>query len=1180
MSERQWTTQQEHSITATEGTILVSAAAGSGKTAVLVERVIRMITDPNEPVDVDRLLIVTFTRAAAAEMRQRLSVALAKKAAEDPENLTYQRQQMLLPQAQISTIHGFCSTLLREQAGRAGLPPRFRVAEESETVLLSNEALDAVLEESYAAKDPAFVQLAAQLSEEKNDSGLREAVKQAYIFMQAQPLPQAWLREQLDAYTAILPMEQTRWMKAIRRELLFSLENCVGMIDRALWLSQREELEKCRATLQLDKQGLEGLLEACRGNAPYDRLHQLVQAYAPAKLAPIRGLKGTAADLDYTWIKELRKRIKEETDRARGMLSGTEAQCREDLQTMAPMVEALGRLVTRYQERFTTLKRQKKLLDYDDLEHECLRLLLDSETGKPTPLARELSERYHQIMVDEYQDTNAAQDALFRALSRDESNLFLVGDVKQSIYGFRQAMPAIFTNRRDKYPPYDPQAAAYPATITLENNFRSRRPVTDGVNFLFRQAMHHALGGVEYNKGEALVCSASYPEATGCETEWLLLDGASAKDDMPAADVAEIHAIARRIRELLDTMFVKEGDGQRPLAYGDICILLRGHAKAALFSRELNKLGIPAGADSSDSFLTTPEVMTALSLLRVIDNPLREVELTAVMLSPLYGLSADDVATIRLQGGKHTPLYTALEKLAAAEDAADGLPARCRRLMADLRRARTLAVSLPADRLLERLYRDTGLPAVFSAREGGRQRVANLHQLDQLARSFEQGEFRGLSAFVRHIDRLQEQDKDLPGGNAVRGDSVRIMTVHHSKGLEFPVVFLAHLHGTGNNTDDRSRLLFHQQAGIGLRLRNMETMEKHDTLPFIGVRSARRQNDRAEELRVWYVALTRAREKLIMVAYYPDLTAKLEKLEMRLPDTPALSPGAILRCQAPADWLLMAALRHPSFAHLRQNVLPITSLEAQEPFTVRVLDPSCSADKTVEQTAETSLPDERLCRTLQQRFAYRYPHEALATVPAKLAASALSHKALSREHIATQRPAFLQKGGLTAAEKGTALHTFMQFANYADAAIDPAAEATRLVQAGFMTAEQAAVLPADKLTCFFASPLYARMAVSPDCRREFHFTVNVPAHTVEPAVEVGEETVVVQGIADCVFREGDSLVLLDYKTDRVNTPEELIDRYRSQLTFYKQALEPILGLPVTEAVLYSFHLDREIAVAL
>ncbi|MBE6779293.1 MAG: helicase-exonuclease AddAB subunit AddA, partial [Ruminococcaceae bacterium] len=985
--------------------------------------------------------------------------------------------------------------------------------------------------------------------------------------------PERWLSQQLEAYTAVCPAEKTRWMQAISREMALTLDCCTVWAQRALQLSQRDELINYQDSLRTDCLALERLQQEA-ANGTYDTIRQRLEAFSLTPLGAARGVKGTAAEWNQSAIQELRKRINAEMEKLCRLVSGTEEQYRDDLQAMAPLVEALGELVTRFARDFTERKRQKKLLDYNDLEHECLRLLLDTATGEPTPLARELSQRYHQIMVDEYQDTNAAQDALFRALSRQEQNLFMVGDVKQSIYGFRQAMPAIFTDRRDAYPAYDPQAPAYPATVTLEHNFRSRSTVTDAVNFLFRQTMQRELGGVEYNHREQLTYAANYPEAPHTQTEWLLLDGALTEESVDE-ELAEIHAIARRIRELMATMTVTQGDGQRPLRYGDICILLRGHAKAALFARELNRLGIPTGADSTDRFLSTPEVMTVLSLLRVIDNPLREVEMAAVMLSPLYGFTPDEVAALRLAAGRRTPLYTAMQRQASRQDGT-GLTVRCDRLLTHLRQARTLAVSLPADRLLERLYRDTGITAVFSARSGGRQRVANLHQLDRIARSFEQGEFRGLSAFIRHIDRLEEKGKDLPAGSAVSADSVRIMTVHHSKGLEFPVVFLAHLHGRGSNMDEQSRLLFHQEAGIGLRRQDEATLEKHHTLPYAGVLSARRQNDRAEELRVWYVALTRAREKLILVAYHKDMRRWLGKLELRLPPEGRLMPSLLLRANAPAEWLLMASLRHPSFAALRQDPSYTQTLSAEETMTVQLLDPSLSAEEAEETPAETAPVDPALYHSLRERLAYQYPYRALTGVPAKLAASALSHQALSREHVAAARPAFLQKNGLTAAQKGTALHTFMQLADYPAAAADPAAEAARLTALGLLTPAQTDCLPLDKIAGFFASALYARMAASPDCRREFDFTVRVPAHRVDPTLPPTDETVVVQGIADCVFRDGDGLTLVDYKTDRVKEPEELVARYRSQLDFYKQALEPILGLPVTRMVLYSFHLQREI----
>ncbi len=1183
MSKREWTNAQEDSFTARGGALLISAAAGSGKTAVLIERILRRITDADNPVDVDRLLVVTFTRAAAAEMRRRLSVALAKKMEEDPTNEIYQRQQLLLPQATITTVDGFCTKLLRRLASHAGLPPKFKVAEEGEVAVLSAQALDEVLEECYQQRAAGFIALATVLNGQKHDNGLREAVDAAYTFMQAQPFPTRWLREKTDAYTAVCPLKTTAWAQALLTEARFTLEAATKAYRRAIQITEACALEAYLDHLKVELKQLEELC-ARMEEGTYDARRAALTSFTFANLPGAKNLDAAQTE-GKNAVQGLRNKQKERITKLKELFYGSEAEVRAELASLAPMVEALGDLVLRYAERFTALKRAKKLLDYNDLEHECLRLLIDEQTGEPTRLARELSAGYDEIMVDEYQDTNKVQDALFRALSRDGENLFMVGDVKQSIYGFRQAMPEIFTARRDEYTPYDRTAPTFPATVTLGNNFRSRETVTDTVNFLFRQLMQRQLGGVEYDEREALEFSAKdYPPSEDCATEWLLVDNVEAGEDTPDKVLLEVRLIARRIREQLATMEVTTKSGTRRLEYGDICILLRKRKLMPIFIKELARLGIPAGAEGSGSLLTQPEVLTALALLRSVDNPLREVELTALMMSPLYGFSADDCARLRLlmqaQGGD-VPLFTALERVASGAWAADEvLCVLCRRLVGDLRRFRLLAVSLPADRLLERLYRETAMTAVFSARAGGRQRVANLHQLDAVARNFEQEGFRGLSAFVRYIDRVQEQGKDLPSGNAVGGNSVKIMTMHGSKGLEFPVVYLANAAGGFNNMDAAKKLVFHHKAGIGLRLYDAEEKIESRTLPFLGVLNARRQDERAEELRVWYVAMTRAREKLCIVLTDKDLHKKLAQLEAALSPGRQVTPYSLLHASSVGDWLLSAALRHPSFMHLRQDPQATVTMAAKLPWTVTVVDPATLDEEDVAADERVgATPDAALTAELRARAGYVYPYAALRGVPAKLAASQLSHERMSREYIAKAVPAFLQKESMTAAQRGTALHTFMQFADYARAAADIPAEVARLTAAGFLTPQQREVLPTDKLATFFASELYARMSASPDCRREFKFTVSVPADTVaDEPTGLADERVVVQGIADCVFREGDGLVLVDYKTDRVKTPQELIDRYRSQLQFYRQALEPIFGLPVTEAVLYSFHLDDVVKV--
>ena len=1158
----------------------MSAAAGSGKTAVLVERIIRRITDEKNAVDVDRLLVVTFTRAAAAEMRQRLSAALSEKMALEPDNSLYQRQQLLLPQASITTVHGFCAQLLRRYASQAGLPPRFKVAEESEAAVLSARALDEVLEESYARQDAGFLALATQLGGRRDDKGLREAVLQAYTFMQAQPSPEKWLKDQLDAYTEVIPLEKTCWMLPLQQEIEFTLDACLSYMLKAVEIAIAHGIQPYIEQLLIEEKDVKALYRLA-DTGTYDERYARLAAFGFGRLPAVKA-ESTAQQEAKEQIQKLRDTVKKKIKGLTGLLQGTQAECREDLAALAPQVEALGDLIRRYTERYAQEKRQKKLVDYNDLEHMSLQLLRDAQTGKRTALAVELSQQFEEIMVDEYQDTNAVQDALFLALSREEKNLFMVGDVKQSIYGFRQAMPQIFTNRRERYHPYDENDPHFPATITLENNFRSRDKVTDTVNFLFSQLMKRSLGGVEYDEREALVCSAKYDEADGVETEWLLLDKATAHGDCPSNEVAEARVIAERIREQMATMSVKTKDGSRPLEYGDICILLRYRRTMPLYIKELGRLGIPAGAEGSGSLLSTPEIRTALALLRAIDNPLREIELTALMLSPLYGFTADDCARLRLltRGEKEKePLYTVIEQVAAGKRQTEAaLVALCRHLIADLRRYRTLAASMPADRLLERLYRDTALPAVFAARDGGRQRVANLHELDRVARGFEQEGFRGLSAFVRYIDHLEEQGRDLAAGNSIGGNSVRLMTVHGSKGLEFPVVYLARIGGQFNNEDTRKKLLLHDSVGIGLCRLDEKTQTKGRTLPYMGVLAARQQDERAEELRVWYVALTRAKEKLCIVLTERDLKAKLGSLQMALASTRGISTESILHASSPADWFLSAAIRHPSFSGL----CDVSPMAADTKWAVRIYDPSSSNEHTVavEQDA-VAVADVALSRMLRERLEYTYPYAALSHMPAKVAASQLSHEEMSRQYLAKARPAFLQKEGLTAAQKGTALHTFMQFADYAQASADAAMEAKRLTATGFLTAHQAEVLPLDKIGRFFASDLYARMQVSADCRREFHFTVTVPADTVAgESLDAPDERVVVQGIADCVFREGDGLVLLDYKTDRVSEASELVERYRSQLQFYRWALESIFGLPVTQAVLYSFHLDMAIPVEL
>ncbi len=839
----------------------------------------------------------------------------------------------------------------------------------------------------------------------------------------------------------------------------------------------------------------------------------------------------------------------------------------------------LYRVTRQFSDRFAEKKKAARLFEFSDIEHYALRLLTDTDENgntSPSALAQELSSQFDEILVDEYQDTNALQDALYVALSRRETNLFLVGDVKQSIYGFRQAMPDLFLRRRHQYPLFD--GTNYPGTVMLGNNYRSRFEVTEAVNYVFRQLMSKETGNMAYDDSEALVCKADYPPSDGHEPEILLVDIDSHDgDNKPDSNTAEAIVLAKRIRELVGALPVKGKDGTRPLQYGDCCILLR--ARRPELIQALKKQGIPVAADDAGSFFNTTEIRLALSLLRCIDNPLQDVPLTAWLMSPLCGFSPDDLAAIRLCRPK-TALYNALT--AARTKVTDPLLAeRCRDAVAFLDRYRTLAGQMTVDRLLLRLYEETALQELMSAQTDGERRRHNLQLLQEHCRQFDQNGFRGLSSFIRYMDRLQAQGIEPDGAApSPNENAVHVMTIHHSKGLEFPVVFLAGLGHSFNRNDQTDTLLLHAELGAGIKQRDLRTGNRYDTLPRRALTAKLHDDDCAEELRVLYVAMTRAREKLCVSMAIKDPSKTLSALAATLTDNEALPAFMVRDADCIGKWLLAALLRHPDASEWRQRIqrtdLPI--LPSAVHWVFRWETARFSAETAEAEAPSIAEADPATVEEIRRNMAYEYPHAALARIPAKLAASQAAGHTVQRRFVAQARPAFLANDKLTPAERGTAVHSFMLHADYAAAAVDLEAEITRLVHNGLLTAAQAAAIDRGHLSAFFRSPLYRRMCVSPRCLREFPFTAQCPASLLDPTLTGTDEAVVVQGIADCLFVEENELVIVDYKTDRVKTDRELLERYAAQLNTYRASLSKALDMPVRECLLYSFVLDRTIRV--
>ncbi len=1181
MGERQWTEGQRHCIDARGGTVLVSAAAGSGKTAVLIERIVSLLCDREHPVNIDSLLVVTFTKAAAAEMRSRLGGRLADLLAKDPHNRHLLHQQMLLPQATICTIDSFCAQLLREQATRVGISPRFRVAEDTALQVMKNDVAQRVLDDAYTANTPAFRALCDLLTGDRSDNHLTEQLLTTYDFIQAHPFPLQWLDRQAARFYEDIPLVDTVWGQLILERAVRDLKAAQSALFTAIdEMTGDERVEGAYGnTISTTLDGIERALNTM--DSDWDTIAKAVNAISFPRAGLLKGYEDVAFKERITSLRDHAKTLI--NDSIKPLFVHTEESAKADLATAAPVIDCLFGLVKAFSAAFSDAKAAQNMLDFNDMEHLALSLLAKpTEDGGfiRTEAAAEIGARFTHIMVDEYQDTNATQDTLFSALSDNEQNLFFVGDIKQSIYGFRQAMPAIFRERRERGTPYN--GTDFPATIILGNNFRSRRQVTDSVNFFFRMWMHRDTGGIAYDQGEELVSSAVFEDADSnrFDTELLVTEKKTAIEDDITTHQAEARLVGRRIRSLMKEGFCVSGkDGLRRADYRDFCVLLRSTSHAAPFYvKELQAMGIPVSTGSRDNFFECSEIRTALSLLRAIDNPLLDIPMLSTLMSPVFGFSPDDTVALRAQGHE-IPFFEALRRRARR---ADEFGRRCRTVTDMLSRYRTLSAAIPVDQLIRRLYEDTDLLNLMAAKSGGADRIANLRHLYDLARRFEQEDMRGLSAFVRYMDKLEaggiavtSASKDRDNQNAVR-----IMTIHRSKGLEFPVVFVAGLGTMFNTASTKTDILLHADHGIGMVLRDREALTQTDPLFRQAISGAIRYSERTEELRVLYVAMTRAKDKLILLSAVDNLTTTLTRLHTASGQGPIIPASCILHASRMSDWVLAAALRHPAGQALREIMLGNRTdgchTDGLRITIVSAEDLQADAADDTDEEAPQSLDG------IDERLAYTYPYAALGAIPAKLTASGMAHRIGTGHSILLSRPAFLSKTGLNPAERGTATHRFLEAMILSDTVA--AEQAARMVEREQLTDAQRQALDFDALDRFLQSDLAARMAASPLLLREFPFALEKRLGDIEGTDlsalprDAADDTVLIQGMADAVFEEDGGLVIVDYKTDRVRTADELVERYRPQLAVYRDALSQTLQRPVKACVIYSFHLHTAITV--
>lgn len=1199
MPEMSFTPAQQDAIHASGGAVIVSAAAGSGKTRVLVQRVLTMLTDPEHPLEADRLLMVTFTKAAAAEMRSRIAAAIDERLLYEPDNVLLRRQQSLLPRADICTIHSFCSKVIRENFYLLDIDQNFRIASDTECDVLQHRVFSELIEEQYQARNSDFLLLSELLSSAKSDKDMERVLLQLYQKSSSHPFPGKWMEEVAAFYDPSVPVSQTACAAAAYDRLKSALPYLQDQYQRAAEVILNNDafctgaatcgenkLDKMRLFLKQLQTAVEqeewDALSACISGfrkVPYRKPTSKKLPVTDEECAIVRN---SFDSMDDMVLKTLQPIFAVDT-----------AAYRQDAEQLYPAVRALVDLLKNFETRYFAAKKERGLLDYSDLEHLLLKLLVqyDEDGMHKTDFARTLSQQYDQILVDEYQDTNETQECIFRFVSREETNLFVVGDIKQSIYRFREARPEIFKERRKRSLLYDRERPQFPAKIILDKNFRSREGIIDSVNFVFHAIMSDRVGEITYNEEEVLTFGKEdYPAWTEPSAELYLLDSAAIREQQKEQEgtkppVMEARFIAQLIREKIDRkMQVTDHGRLRPVRYDDFAVLMRfvsTHGQE--YADILNQNGIPAYVDTPYSLFGCYEINILLSLLKMIDNPLQDIPALGVWISPVFGFTPDDLVDIKAQAKGRFLFQKLYFLLKEPENVSEELLRKGQHFMQQFNDLRKLSVTMSVSRVLHTFFDRTGFLPIMSAAENGDIRLKNIRKFMGFVQGYEKGGKTGLTEFVRYLHHLEESGTNISVADTAPTDAVRIMSVHHSKGLEFPVCILAGLNASGDK--DKGEVLYHQDLGFGFKTMDQDTHIKFNTLQRNVIDLCQTAEERSEDMRILYVAMTRAKEQLAVVVNYAGRTRdSLEKKLKELSDKTVLEEGriapyAVAGMDSLADWLMMCAMVHPSMKELREEagradgeVLPCAT-----PWQYRRVTALAERSDASGAATAAAAPDEALRHLLQQRFAEYYPYQQRTTIPSKVSASSLAHTSQLDFHIAESRPAFMQEENMTGAEKGTAMHTFLQYADFGDLRHHTEQEKQRLVTEGFLTSQQAHVIRDCDIEGFLNSGVYQAIMAAKQILREYRFTVNLAACDIDPSYSA-EDSVILQGAMDCLLVMEDGLMIIDYKTDKVQDVQMLAERYRTQLLMYRKAAEQLFDKPVKKCCIYSLYCAQEVTV--
>lgn len=1227
-----WTDQQQEAISSKGQDILVAAAAGSGKTAVLVERIIQKLLSKEDPVDIDSLLVVTFTNAAAQEMRNRIGEALEKALAEYPESNHLKKQLSLLQRASISTLHSFCMDIVRQYAYLLDIDPSFRIGNPLEIDLMKQDVIDELFEEWYGGKSEeseAFISVVERFSSDRSDVEVEALILDLYDFSRQHPWPNVWLDRLAENYE--IPgdwqEEDLEWLSLLKRYVLYHFQGFLQEANRALNLSRLSDGPYHYIdTIEADIKLFEGALEKINH---WEELQSYVEESSFKRLS---GKK-------FEGNEDLRDEVKEIRDQYRRRWNDMKDRyfVRDlpshiaDMKEMYPVIKALTTLVKKFSLRFMKHKQAAGVLDFLDLEHYSLQLLIDKNSSyadpKPSEVAKQFKEQFTEVLVDEYQDINLVQETILTMLSNEgeAGNRFMVGDVKQSIYGFRHAEPSLFIEKYNRFVERDSPAKR----IDLASNFRSREAVLAGANYIFRQIFDENIGEIKYDdSAELIYANKMYNEMTLSkdDIELILIDREpldpekkmETEEDYTHLANAELEArmYAKKIKQWIGQegeplQIIDQQTGkQRSMQYRDVVILLRSMTHAPVIVEELKRQGIPVYAELATGYFEAVEIKVLLNLLKIIDNPRQDIPLASVLKSPIVGLDEEQLAKIRL-ANPNSLYFDALKTFVQEEGKEDKeAKEKVKQFLKQLERFQFIARQGALSELIWEIYRQTGYYDFVGGIPGGRQRQANLRALYDRARSFESTSFRGLFRFLRFIERMQERGDDLGAARALSEleDVVRITTIHKSKGLEYPVVIIGGIAHEFNLMDLRNRYLLHKDYGMASRYINPEKHIMYPTLFYRALHSEMLREQLSEEMRVLYVALTRAKEKLVMIGQVSSAENTISKWQSLLSHEDWVLPIHLrLNAKSYLDWIGPALIRHRDADMLRKEKasLPKEIFLDKSKWKFTILHASELIDSIGDQPVETidlkdhithwkplSLEDNSLKKKVDARLSYKYPYEQAVEARVKQSVTEIkrmydeidpysSDEILRKKNMPiAKRPAFMQQEKtLTKAEIGTAMHTVMQHIPFTHSLSKQEIRdfVQRLIEQELLTKDEAKEIDIDVIVNFFKTDIAQRMIKTENLYREVPFSLTLPAKEVYPTWDAShEERVLIQGVIDCLISTGDGLIILDYKTDAI--PEKLTEevkkelkvRYEVQMKLYKQAVETILDKKVLKTYVYYF----------